>query len=468
MAAFCDQATTQVVCQPSPPQRHSLLNVRRMFSSDEASLDSDYAWSDEKDIYNASVADASDRNSRQCESDYRMAPILEEGMAANIAMFIPAPSSNGSPLSTLNRNCQKRGRGRGPASTLLCRDQALSEQYTGIQAQTAQTTHRAHAHCRAISLDNVPQQRPRNWPGKPGPAIMPNRPQYPAPRRVPTPPGLPSFNTPEACRLANQFLLRETDRAGGTVNHGNNRGRSLNSYVDAIRRFFGSSTTVNTQNTSQHYAGIGRADDGTIVHGRFPFRQSGHNVNMARNIHDHPFAQIAPVVAETEVVSTEDFEREKNNVPNRRQQRQDPNIPAVSSSRGASQLCHSTTASCVLVDQQGRPLSFSETPQASRSVTVDDRAGPSPATRISRHVATSSSASLQITQTAGNDNNTTARISSANDGKRSVGERGILIFAKSIFCCLPKANPARKCGTEAPSLEAAFSHESQQVLRGRA
>ncbi|KAF7713682.1 Uncharacterized protein PECH_000613 [Penicillium ucsense] len=466
MAAFCDQATTQVVCQPSPPQRHSLLNVRRMFSSDESSLDSYYAWSDEKDIYNASVVDASNRNSRQCESDYRMAPVLEEGMAANIAMFIPAPSSNGSPLSTLNRNYQKRG--RVPASTLLCRDQALSEQHTGIRVQTAQTTHRAHAHRKAISLDNVPQQRPRNWPGKPGQAIMPNRPQYPAPRRVPTPPGLPSFNTPEACRLASQFLLRESDRAGGTVNHGNNLGRSLNSYGDAIRRFFGWSTTANPQNTSQRYAGIGRADDGTIVHGRLPFRQSGHNVNMARNIHDHPFAQIAPVVAETEVVPTEDFEREKNNVPNRRQQRQDSNIPAGSSSRGASQLCHSTTAPCVLVDQQGRPLSFSESRQASRSVTVNDQAVPSPTTTISRHVAASNSVSLQIDQTAGTDNNTDAGISSANDGKPSVAAGGILIFAKSIFCCLPKKNPARKCGIEAPSLEAAFSHESQQVLRDRA
>ncbi|PYH45305.1 uncharacterized protein BP01DRAFT_382747 [Aspergillus saccharolyticus JOP 1030-1] len=131
-------------------------------------------------------------------------------------------------------------------------------------------------------------------------------PSYPPPVRSPTPPGLPTFGTPEAVNYSSRFHVQSA-----TISNGQNQqhtaassSRSYHSggggasertrtasYGDKIRKIFRFSSTP--PQPQRLVPAVARAEDGTAVQGRFPYRQSGHGVGVVRRMEDHPFHQRA-------------------------------------------------------------------------------------------------------------------------------------------------------------------------------
>jgi hypothetical protein len=297
MARHRDRAAGDVIRQSPQSQRRSLFDLKHLSPSDDVTTDSESILSDEKDIFNAIVVPTRSRDSRGYDTMYQMGSIREEGLAANLAMFIPTSSSSSSPPLTAHPHGRKKERKK--VEPVWWRHQALSEQYSNRPTQTPASLNEIpsiaeaiQSHRKAVSLDTgEPNERTTNWPGKPGPAVVPNQPRYPPPERMPTPPGLPSFNTQEAVDVSAQFL---TGQSGGRFYaHRNTAGAEQGSasYGTTFRRLLGLPSSVDARANTQSAVGIGRAEDGTTVHGRLPYRQSGHNANMARHIHEHPFHQ---------------------------------------------------------------------------------------------------------------------------------------------------------------------------------
>ncbi|RAL17520.1 uncharacterized protein BO97DRAFT_8192 [Aspergillus homomorphus CBS 101889] len=128
-------------------------------------------------------------------------------------------------------------------------------------------------------------------------------PAYPPPVRSPTPPGLPTFGTPEAVNYSSRFHVRSA-----TVNNQNQQATASSSsrfygggasestrtasYGDRIRRILSFSSSIPPQAPRQ-VPTVARAEDGTAVQGRFPYRQSGHGVGVVRRMEDHTFPQRA-------------------------------------------------------------------------------------------------------------------------------------------------------------------------------
>lgn len=304
MARHRDRAAGDVVRQFPQSRRRSLFDLKHLSPSDDITTDSESIYSDEKEIFNAIVVPSPSRDSRGYDTGYQMCPIMEEGLAANLAMFIQTSSSVSSPPLTVHHYGGETERKK--ADTLWWRHQALSDPTNrprlpaSRSRETSSTAGDTQSHRKALSLDTVDtNERTSNWPGKPGPAVMPNQPQHPPPERIPTPPGLPSFNTPEAVYCSNQFFAGQGGGRFYAQRNAAGADQSSTSYGDAFRRLLGLQALIDPRPGMQSAVGIGRADDGTIVHGRFPYRQSGHNANMARQIHDHPFHQTTVATADS-------------------------------------------------------------------------------------------------------------------------------------------------------------------------
>jgi hypothetical protein len=290
----------------APPGRffdpENLKRHNYICNSSSQSPSTDVPGSSESGIYNAiRVASPEGGSTRVSGTAYNMGSILEEGLAANIAMFI-APASLDGQQSLEHLSPQERRQ----VDTVWWRNQMVSEQSShqtptlgaGHFTETifaAATTRNSHQ--KAHSLDTGNHHIPR-WPSNLGAAVSTVRPQFPPPERQPTPPGLPSFNTPEAVLCSAQFLVGEE---GTCHSHGiQGDGQQTLSYGDALLRFFGLSPSTATASGGLLVTGIGRAEDGTIVQGRFPYRQSGHGINLNRHLNDHPFHQTNLPVAEHE------------------------------------------------------------------------------------------------------------------------------------------------------------------------
>lgn len=144
---------------------------------------------------------------------------------------------------------------------------------------------------------------PESFPSPVGPVL----PKYPPPMRSTTPPGLPSFGSREALCYSAQVLVRPSPLNGRGQQHvqvssnAQCQGQVSNqhtSYRQLLRRFLGLSSSTPTPSSDGVVRGIGRAEDGTVVQGRFPYRQSGHGVNIARRLEDHPFHRLNLPIAE--------------------------------------------------------------------------------------------------------------------------------------------------------------------------
>ncbi|KAJ5168330.1 uncharacterized protein N7482_003924 [Penicillium canariense] len=323
MAEHRDRSAGDVPPQLPLSRRRSLFEPKHIDhhhdSPNSPRLSSEYVYSDEKEISDAIVVPTPSGDSRGYETMFQMGPLMEEGLAANIAMFIPTGSCGSSPA--LTAHCCNKRRECKKVDSAWWRNQVLSDPSSNRPrhlpsrplSETTSTAETTQSHRRAVSLDTVDSSgHTSNWPGKPGPAVMLNQPQYPPPERIPTPPGLPSFNTPEAVYFSAQFLTgQNAERFYAQRDVPGTEQRST-SYSDAFRRLFGLPSSLDTRIHTQSDGRIGRVDGTAIVYGRFPYRQSGHNSTMARQIHDHPFYQNDLPLAETgdeagtEAASTKD------------------------------------------------------------------------------------------------------------------------------------------------------------------
>lgn len=454
MAACHIGASREIAPEPSWFRRRSFSDPMYMSSSEDSFFDSRIAWSDDKDIITASVVRAPNRDSEQRESGYRMDYSIEEGMAAHIAMFIPSDRSESSSDSMPNRfHGRKR---RHTADAVLYRTLALSDQAESRPSRTfltpqgliMQTSHGLQIRRRAVSLDNIRKPRPLTWPGKPGPAIVPHQPPYPPPHRMPTPPGLPSFDTPEAMYCASQFLHEPRGGRADAQHSGDNVRPGFGFYVNAIRGFFGWSTPVDASATSppEPYAGIGRAHDGTIVHGRFPYRQSGHNMNMTRNIHDHPFAQNTLPGTENNTATSAGCRGEKVDGPHF-QERQPIDPPRVPCQRYGHPLTQSAFAS-------------------SNPAGLPTRVSPCRTTDNDQTINQGTRAATWSTFTS----NYSSAENNMNANRRSGGENlGSMAGTLSSFglgscpSCLGRPRSGPRPSFETTALQATHSSESQQT-----
>lgn len=246
-------------------------------------------------IYNAIRVPTPSHSVRRSGTAYDMGPLMEEGLAANVAMFISSDSSD-DPSSTQHRPPQYGGK---TVETVWWRSHMGSDQVSHRPPYSSSLlADTQHSRRRAISLDATTNNcSDPNWPGNLGSAVKTVRPLYPPPKRSPTPPGLPSFNTPEAVHCSSQILVGQGGQNGRRQGI---PGERATSYGDFFRGFFGLSHSSGPGQGSPRPVGIGRAEDGTLVLGRFPYRHSGHGTYMARQLQDHPFHQNALPVAECE------------------------------------------------------------------------------------------------------------------------------------------------------------------------
>ncbi|KAJ6089783.1 hypothetical protein N7467_004999 [Penicillium canescens] len=262
--------------------------------------------SDDRFIYNAiRVNTPNESHSRFYASLTHENPVHEPGLAVNMAMFVPSgsqdgPSPSGSP--------SKRRRPARIAKKLGHHSKMFSDQYVqtprrfkpSLNGSTIKptTSHRSLRKAVSLGANDDNSDRPR-WPANMGAAVTPVQPRYPPPERTPTPPGLPSFGTPEAMRYSARFMTRDNNtRLGRHAGHADER---TSSYIDSLRRFFGLSPSA-SRISGLSVVGIGRAEDGTLVQGRFPYRQSGHGMSVARQLNEHPFHERFLPVASPAVV----------------------------------------------------------------------------------------------------------------------------------------------------------------------
>lgn len=260
--------------------------------------------SDDRSIFNAiRVVTPDGPSTRFYGSLSQENPVHEQGLAVNMARFVPTDSPEPPTVQKILRKRQTAAEKRGD------RTKMLSDQYSHtthrpkpcnkpIEPHFAQCLHR-----KAVSLGATDSSRGPTWSGSMHPAITPVQPRYPPPERSTTPPGLPSFGSPEAMRYSARFLMRDNGTCAHANTHGPSNTHCSSSYGEALRRFFGlpaSTPRIDVRSVT----GIGRAEDGTMVQGRFPYRQSGHGTNVVRQLHDHPFHHRIPV-ARHEAVDTD-------------------------------------------------------------------------------------------------------------------------------------------------------------------
>ncbi|PGG96459.1 hypothetical protein AJ79_09584 [Helicocarpus griseus UAMH5409] len=145
--------------------------------------------------------------------------------------------------------------------------------------------------------------------------VEPTQPVYPPPVRSPTPPGLPSFGSPEAINYnAEQarrarLLNQQASLAGGGFQHPPTADdeEETSCCASGLRRLLGLPSCTTPRPPVLPAGTIARADDGTMVRGRFGARQSGHGIGAgptARGLESHPFHRSSLPAARTK--NTED------------------------------------------------------------------------------------------------------------------------------------------------------------------
>ncbi|KAJ5961971.1 hypothetical protein N7501_006912 [Penicillium viridicatum] len=267
--------------------------------------------SDERSIYNAvRVTTPNDSSPRFYASLIHDNPVQEQGLAVNMARFVPTDSQDYHTFITVptRRGRRQRMVGKLGNHTKLLSDQCWQATHRSrppLSKTTSVPDPRRSLHRKAVSLDAIERgtRRPR-WPGNLEPAVKTIQPPYPPPERTPTPPGLPSFGTSEAMSVSARFMIPDNiARSPANLQGGGPAGgQRSSSYGDTLRRLFGFPPSASHGGLSVN--GIGRAEDGTIVQGRFPHRQSGHGMNIGRPLHDHPFHQRNLPIARHEATDT--------------------------------------------------------------------------------------------------------------------------------------------------------------------
>ncbi|CAG8171235.1 unnamed protein product [Penicillium nalgiovense] len=270
---------------------------------------SESVLSDERSIYNAiRVTTPNESIPRFYASLLHENPVHEQGLAVNMAKFVPTDSQDDhTPIDVpARRGTRQRMIGKLGNHTKLLSDQCWQATHrsrpTLSRTISVPEPHRT-LHRKAVSLGDDSIRRPR-WPGSLGPAVTTVQPRYPPPERTPTPPGLPSFSTSEAMSISQRFMIPDNSaRSHANLQGGGPAGQRGGLYSDTLRRLFGLPSSA-SHASGISVNGIGRAEDGTLVQGRFPHRQSGHGMHVGRPLHDHPFHQRNLPIAHLETADT--------------------------------------------------------------------------------------------------------------------------------------------------------------------
>lgn len=292
--------------QESPSHTESLRRRNHGRSS------SDSITSEESSIYNAARASlsAEEELNQNVDSNNQPKEVLDSELAANMAMFVSLKQDepvSQVPWPTHSASWSAPKRPMSPWRRL----HLLSENLTSSKLSRANSDLfiptgtisklDGAGQRKTLSLNDADNSsRQPRWPANLMSPASPILPKYPPPVRVPTPPGLPSFGSPEAICYSAQFLSQpraqdppNEQRLRETVNRiipgRGGDSRSVRSYGDSIRRLFGFAHPPPPPPPAPSVSPIGRADDGTAVQGRFPYRQSSHGMNLSRQLEDHPF-----------------------------------------------------------------------------------------------------------------------------------------------------------------------------------
>lgn len=273
-------------------------------------------------IYNAARASSdTEVGDQSFKSGNRPNERLDSDLAANMAMFVSLKSTLTPSHEPWPAHCADDTAGN--PKSLWRRMQLLSNHcFSDDNITTASRAARPNNSVsnsdgsdqlrrrRTLSLNDVGDStRERKWPGNQMSPVSPVLPRYPPPVRSPTPPGFPSFGTQEAICYSAQFLGRPASNQSAQQQSRNSlNGRvpgRTGSYGETLRRFFGLSPSPAPQPNKPPTFNIGRAADGTAVQGRFPYRQSGHGMNVARRLEDHPFHRRTLLPAHYETANTD-------------------------------------------------------------------------------------------------------------------------------------------------------------------
>ncbi|KAF4179836.1 hypothetical protein CNMCM8927_000570 [Aspergillus lentulus] len=318
MSPRCRPVSTESVSS----DRQSFLNGRKTYHGNVRHTNTGLSvpvTSDESSIYNAARAGSvDDRYSLTRSTDNPMDEILDSGMAPNMAMFIPlAHEAHASHALYLSKEQMIKGpvwdshplSDTCVAATASC-DEKTELVLSDISLKKHSRDKSRHRKVASLNdLDNV--QRVPKWPGRKGSPVRPAIPRFPPPYRSPTPPGLPSFGSPGAMSYSTQFFVRSFVREGHiqqrnppTTGPLTSNGGGVASYGETLRRFFGFSSPAPPRPTRQAIP-VARAEDGTAVLGRFPYRHSAHGTSLVSRLDDHPFHRRALPATDCETVEEE-------------------------------------------------------------------------------------------------------------------------------------------------------------------
>lgn len=265
----------------------------RRYRGHHQSESSESAPSEHETIYDAARADSSVAEGSSSQQNHGL---QGSDMGGNVAMFLSDPPDI--PVCESPAE-QRKGRVRWRRSQSLPRNWMSSSKTNDPladlfkDAKSKMSDLRWWGRRRALSLGDAENGPRRKWAATLISPVRPLLPKYPPPVRSPTPPGVPSFGSPEAINYTTQFCVRSSLPNGWGHQHApppeQNR-RATESYAQTLRRFLGfSSPTVTPQANRRQGQTFARAEDGTAVQGRFPYRASGHGLNVGRHLEDHPF-----------------------------------------------------------------------------------------------------------------------------------------------------------------------------------
>lgn len=339
----------------------------RFRGSNPQSGSSESAQSEYASIYNALKASSSgteDNNGRQYASSQHHYPFQSNDLGGNIAMFL---STSPKPTVVEHPTEPRRTRSRWRRSHTLPDNWYPTKTKTidpiadlFKDAKTKANNLRRLGHRRAASLSDADNRsRTPRWAANLFSPVRPFLPRYPPPDRLPTPPGIPSFGSPEAINYSRQFSVRSYAPSPPPER---TPSRRATEYAHTLRRLFGIASPIDPQPSRRQTYALARAEDGTAVQGRFPYRASGHGVNLHRQLDDHPFHRAVYPLPELEVPNLDDrfnagiqpLRREHHDVAKSRYST--PAVPRRVHSNHVSRSRHAHPPSLSAVGQRHRPL----------------------------------------------------------------------------------------------------------------
>lgn len=310
---------------------------------------SNCSLSEEDSIFNAIPASSETEDDTQDTS----AEVIPPCLAANLAIFLPLGRSGSSSTTSSSRQ-RSILRARRRRRTVH-RFQTISEEGTActtghhrwpsrnssssLSRYASANPPRLEAWSYRLRAASDNSLREPNWPRNVRSPVRPLEPPYPPPVRSPTPPGLPSFGTPEAVSYCARLTTRSSSAFQGhhqRQRHSQNRSLPKRGQGNAMRGLFSRRRTLEVpefpRQDTRHVPIIGRADDGTYIQGRFPYRQSGHGMHLAMSLDSHPFHHVGGGTGENSTVLMEASEKEDGSSQHRRLATDDSlRVPASSS-----------------------------------------------------------------------------------------------------------------------------------------